>query len=371
MKFSIERDELLNSLVLVQGVVEKRNTMPILSNLLLATEKDNKIRITATDLEIGLTSLFQAEITKPGKITINAKNLMGIAKELPSERIHFHLLGNNDVEISCGKTLFKLHGLPAEDFPSLPEVDRNSSFSFPAEDLAFMIDHTVFSVSTDETRYNLSGVYLEKDDESTLRMVSSDGHRLSLVEKKGLLSKIQVPKNVIIPRKGIMEIRKICSEVEGEIDLSLTKSNCLVQHGNTQLVIRLIDGEFPDYRQVLPSDKNQKTIYIDRQAFLSALRRTSILSQEKTRGIRFQFEKDLLKVNVNNPDLGEAEETLEISYSHPPLEIGFNAKYFMDVLNLIQTDKVELLLSDSMSQALLRPEGDSSFRSVVMPMKLL
>jgi len=371
MKFDIARDELLKALVLVQGVVEKRNTMPILSNILLDTDKENRLRITATDLEVGITSLFNADFKEPGKITLNAKNLMEITKQLPSEKMHIQLLANSDVEISCGKTLFKLHGLPPEDFPSLPEVEPKNSFSFSAKELMTMIDHTAFSVSTDETRYNLSGVYLEKSTEDTLRMVSSDGHRLSLIERKGIDPGVKISSNVIIPKKGMMEIRKICAEVEGDLEVSLSKSNCMVQHDDTCLVIRLIDGEFPDYRQVLPDEDKQKRVIIDRETFFSALRRISILSQEKTRGVRFQMDKNKLQVNVNNPDLGEAEEEIEIRYDYPPVEIGFNAKYFMDVLGLLKSEKIEFCFSDSMSQGLIRSEGDTTFKAVIMPMKLL
>jgi DNA polymerase-3 subunit beta len=371
MKFSIERDEFLKALNAVQGVVEKRNTMPILANLLMESTDNERLRITATDLEIGITSLFPARVISPGKITLNARNLTDITKQLPSQEMLFQLHENCDVEISCGKTVFKLHGLPAEDFPSLPQVDEQKTFPLAAVDLATMIDYTAFSVSTDETRYNLSGVFLEKPKDNVLRMVSSDGHRLSLMDRTIANNQIELPENIIIPRKGLMEIRKICSEIEGDVEFAVAKSNCVVLHGDTKLVIRLIDGEFPDYRQVLPSNENQKKVTLDREIFLNALKRISILSQEKTRGVRFQFERDLLKVNVNNPDLGEAEEEIEIRYNEKPLEIGFNAKYFIDVLNLVDTETIDLYFSDSMSQGLLVPTGNEEFKAVVMPMKLL
>lgn len=371
MKFSIERDELLQALNAVQGVVEKRNTMPILSNLLLEAADQQKLRITATDLEVGLTALYRASVKTTGKITLNAKHLLEITRQLPSREINFQMLSNNDVEISCGKIVFKLHGLSAEEFPNLPEVGGKNLFSFPAQELGAMIDHTVFSVSNDETRYNLSGVYLEPAENGGLRMVSSDGHRLSLIERPSPSGKIKLDENIIVPRKGILEIRKICAEVEGDVEISIAKSNCQVVAGDRKLVVRLIDGEFPDYRQVLPSMEQQKKVLINREAFLAGLRRISILSQEKTHGVRFQFEKNLLKINVNNPDLGEAEEELEVQYNYPPLEVGFNAKYFLDVLNLLKCEQIDLFLNDSMSQGLIRAADDESFKAVIMPMKLL
>jgi DNA polymerase-3 subunit beta len=355
---------------MVQGVVEKRNTMPILSHVLLDCTDRKKLRLTATDLEVGITSLFNAKITDGGKVTLNIRNLTDITKQMPPKPMDF-VLADGGVEISCGKSLYKLHGLPPEDFPSLPEVERKTGFSFPAEDLATMIDHTAFSISLDETRYNLSGVFLEQIDEGALRMVSSDGHRLSIYDRKIPNIRLKSEESIIIPRKGLMEIRKICEEMKGEVDFALSKSNCLISHLDTRLVIRLIDGEFPDYRQVLPTEENQRKILINRETFQDALRRISVLSQEKTRGVRFQFERDLLKITVNNPDVGEAQEEIEIKYSHTPLEIGFNAKYFLDVLSLLTVPEVELGLTDSMSQGMLCSPQDPSFRAVIMPMKLL
>lgn len=371
MNFSIPREILLKGLSLTQGVVEKRNTMPILSNILLEAQKGENLHLTATDLEVGMTSFFPAQVKTPGKITLNARNLVEITRQLPNENISFLALPNHVVEIVCGRSRFKLNGLPAEDFPSLPQVEQKTTFQFPAKELAVMIDHTSFSISTDEARYNLSGVYVEQVEAGKLRLVSSDGHRLSLIDREIPDAKVTFKDAVIIPRKGLMEIRRLCGEVDGNVEISLSKNNCSVKHENTRLVIRLIDGEFPEYRQVLPDEAAQKVVAIDRQTLLGALRRISILSQEKTKGVRFQFENNALKITVNNPDLGEGEEEVEIKYDQATLEIGFNAKYFLDVLNIITTDQIELLVGDSMTQGLIRPYNDKSFKAIVMPMKLL
>ncbi len=283
MEFSIEKDVFLKGLTAVQGIVERRTTMPILANVLLETESA-ELRITATDLEVGVCSSYPAQVKKKGKITISARNLYEITRELPaSETVSIKKKENDWIEIKCGKALFKLVGLGAEEFPALPAFKDDQFIGIDGEVLDQMLEKAVISVSTDETRYNLNGVYVAKGEGDQMNMVSTDGHRLSVIQK-GVekVGKLKLEKGVIIPRKGLQEVRRIIAEGEGSVEMSFQAGNAVVRKEGRVLVMRLIDGEFPDYRQVLPKEgENKNQLVVDRNLLVGVLRRMAIIYSRK------------------------------------------------------------------------------------------
>jgi DNA polymerase-3 subunit beta len=371
MEFTASRENILKGLSKIQSIVERRNTMPILSNVLIETGKDS-LNISATDLEVSFSGKIPAEVTKEGSITISAKKLYEIIREFPDEKISFQKDENNWLMINCGNINFKVVGLPADEFPSMPEESDEVNYSdIDKNILKDMIDKTVFSVSTEESRVNLNGVYLERikpDEGSGVKMIATDGHRLALI-KKDIDIKIDVP--VIIPRKGIMEIRKILEDSQSDtIKFKIEKNNCLIKIGDSTLFIRLIDEMFPNYDQVIPKD-NEYKVEINSSSLLKSLKRISLLSAEKYKGVKFQIDKGIMTITSNNSEYGEAKETIEVNVnSENSLVIGLNARYIMDVLNVTDEDKVVFELKNEMSQCLIKPHGNDNFISVIMPMRL-
>jgi DNA polymerase-3 subunit beta len=371
MEFTISRENIIKGLSKIQSIVERRNTMPILSNALIKTDKDS-LSISATDLEVSFSGKIPAEIIKEGTITVSAKKLYEIIKEFPDEDIYFNKDENNWLIIKCANINFKVVGLPADEFPSLPEDTEESSYSeIDKKTLKDMIDKTIFSVSTEESRVNLSGVYLERvksDEGGGIKMIATDGHRLSL-SKSDIDVNMETP--VIIPRKGVMEIKKILDDTEGDtIKFKIVKNNCVVKIDDATLFIRLIDEMFPNYNQVIPKD-NEYKVEIDKSSLLKSLKRISLLSTEKYKGVKFQFEKGVMTITSNNSEYGEAKESLNVDCSaEEELIIGLNARYIMDVLNVTGEEKVIFDLKNETSQCLIRPKGNDNFISVIMPMRL-
>jgi DNA polymerase-3 subunit beta len=314
MNFSIEKEVFLKGLARVQGIVEKKNTIPILANVLIEAE-DNQIRLTATDLEVGMKSAYPATITEPGRITVSAKKLFEIIKELPEKEISFNAKENCWIEIHCGKSLFNVVGLSADEFPYFPEIEKEQFFQIPGSILKNMIEKTSFSMSTDESKYNLNGIYLrslEDKERQVLRFVATDGHRLALMQTPMDVSHIDpLSKGVIFPRKGVLELRKIAEEGEGDVSLGFMDNNAVIKKAQTVIVMRLVDGEFPDYNMVIPTNNELKAT-IPREDFLHALRRMAILSSEKSKGVKIDFQENLLTLSSYNPEFGDAREDFEI-----------------------------------------------------------
>ena len=372
MEFTASRENILSGLSKIQSIVERRNTMPILSNALLKAEK-NSLHISATDLEVSFSGKVPAQITKEGTITVSAKKLYEIIKEFPNEDILFKKDANNWLIIQCGNINFKVVGLPADEFPSIPEDTDMSGYSdISKKTLKDMIDKTIFSVSTEESRVNLNGVYLERNTPEEggtgVKMIATDGHRLALAQSD-IDIKIDTP--IIIPRKGVMEIKKILDDAHGDtIKFKIDKNNCLINIGDATLFIRLIDEMFPNYNQVIPKDNNIM-VEIDKVNMLKSLKRISLLSTEKYKGIKFQINKDTMTITSNNSEFGEAKETLDVSSNaEEDLIIGLNARYIMDVLNVTSEDKVQFELKNDTSQCLIRPVNNTDFLAVIMPMRL-
>lgn len=370
MEFKISKSEFLEGLAKVQGIVEKKHTMPILSNVLIETKND-EIIITATDLEVGIKCKYKANVVVEGKITISAKKLYEIIKELPNKEITFNSKNNFWVEIKCHKSIFNLVGLSPEEFPKFPTVESNSTIN--KKSISEMIDKTLFSVSNDETKFNLTGIYIrseELENTNNLIFVSTDGHRLSMIKRKNesLLDE-KYKEGFILPKKGIVEIKKLLETMDENINIGICDNNFSINNNTTTLIMRMVDGDFPDYKRVIP-EKGENIAVIDKDSFLHALKRISILSSEKSKGIKLHMQNDLLALTSSNPDLGDAKEEMEIIYNGDEISIGFNAKYIIDILQVINTDKVILNLKDNISPGRINPEGDEEHVSVIMPMRL-
>lgn len=368
MEFSIDRSEFLQGLSPTQGVVERRNTLPILANVLL--EAKNGLTIAATDLEVHIRRRCNAKVKTAGAATVGARKLLELVRELKPGEITVRALENQFIEVVSGRSRVKLVGLPAADFPAFPQSDAKAkpTFSIPSETLAQMIDRTLFAVSTDETRPHLGGVYMTAND-ATLRFVGTDGHRLALVDQPVKDVK-PLEKGIILPRKGLAELRRLLDDGDGVVSATVTANGLRVQQGDVELVMRLVDGEFPNYEQVIPKTMRSK-IVVDKTELLSALRRVSVVASDRVRGVKLHIGEGQLTISASSPDFGEASEEIEVAYSGEPLSVGFNSRYLTDVLAVLPDEqRVELALIDDASPGIVRSEEDDSYSYVVMPMRL-
>lgn len=368
MKFRVEAIKLAERLGLIQGIAERRATMPILSHVLVIAS-DGKIKLTATDLETTMTTWCEGNVLKEGGLTLPARKLYEIVKELPLQgEIEIEEIGNHWTQIRSQSATFKIAGLPAEDFPSIPQLPLDNLFQIESRVLDDIIGKTIFAVSPDDLRRNLSGIYFEKRDGRTLRLVATDGHRLSLAEK-GIEDDIKLKKGVVVPKKGVSELRKMV-KLDESVRIGCGKTDFVAQSSGISLVVRLIDAEFPDYRQVIP-ENTKITFHVKRDEFLSALRRVSILSAERTKSIKMSIASGKMTLASVSPELGEAKEVVPIDYTGDPLELGFNAKYLMDVLEVVGGDTVQLGIIDELSPVVIKPVGEEEiYISVIMPMRV-
>lgn len=368
MEVKAKREDLLATLYWTQSIVERRNTMPILANVLVEAAKGS-IRVTATDLEVGVRGSVDAQVAVEGMVTLNAKKLYEIVREAPEETLLLRRLENEWVEIKSGKSVFKVVGLDAREFPQFPGFDGQKLSAAPASLLREMIEKTLFSVSTDETRYSLNGVFIEEGGGGKARMVATDGHRLALVERD--IGSMGLEKGVILPRKGLAELKKVLEgSGDGVVSIGFKENMALVVKDDIELFMRLIEGDFPDYNKVIPKE-NPHIVKIEQEALLRALRRVSILSSERYKGVKLELKEGRVSISANNPDLGEAVEEVDVDYQGKPITIGFNARYLIDVLNVLGPEaEIELELKDEVSPSLLRKSGDDGYLYVVMPMRL-
>lgn len=366
MKFKTQVQDFSLKLGLVQGISERRATMPVLSHVLV-TLKNSKIEISATDLETTMSTWCEAQVEKEGSLAIPARKLFEIVKELPDGEIEVEEIGNHWVEIRSSSANFKIAGLPSEDFPIVPELHSENLFSVESFLIEDMISKTIFAVSPDELRRNLAGIYFEESGEKKLRLVSTDGHRLSLVEKK-IDGGVKFDKGFVVPKKGVAELRKVLRLSE-TVRIGVGDNFFMAEGENIVLIARLIDADFPDYKQVTP-EVTKVTISIGRDELLSALKRVSILSSEKTRSVKLNIEKGAMTLISVSPEFGEAKESITLDYDGEPVELGFNARYLMDVLEAITQEKVQIGLIDELSPAVIRPDDTEIYMSVIMPMRV-
>ncbi len=376
MELKIGVAELAKALGRSQGIVEKKSTMPILSHVLLEARKGNVLHVSATDLDLSVSSEHAAEVSTEGALAVPAKSLYEIVRSLPELQVTLKKAGNNYLEVKSGSSEFRIVGLPAEDFPALPKFERVSFVTVTPADLLGQIELTSFAASTDETRYNLNGVFFEPQG-PVLRMVATDGHRLALSEKP-LAGDYALKKGVILPRKGLQELKKLLGEAAEatgeqavESKLGFAENSAIFRRPGVVLAMRLIEGLFPDYKQVIPK-QGEKIVKLGRARLLETLRRVSLLSSDKSHAVKLELAPGLLKVLSQNPDLGEAKEEVPVEYAGEPLKIGFNARYLTEVLAVLQSADVQLELADDLSPGVLRgtEDKDAGFTAVVMPMRI-
>lgn len=371
MKLKIKKEELLKGLQRIQGVVEKKNTMPILSNMLLIAD-DSGVEIIATDLEIGLRGRYAAKVEKPGAVTVSAKKMYEIVRELPAEDIQLTVEDNNWVKIQTGYSQFKLVGLPRDEYPALPDVAEEGMIVIEGDTLRDMIKKTLYAVGENDARYVLNGLFVHMTQTAgglSIRMVGTDGHRLSMIDR--VVDATHKEESVIIPKKAMVELRRLLEEdaPKAELRLGFSKNHALFKRDGLVMVSKLIDGNYPNYLQVVPA-KSTKKVTISKDVFTHAVKRVSILSKEKTNAVKLQLEKDRLILSTNNPEVGEATEELEVNYKGEAISIGFNSRYLMDVLMAMDRETISLELSDALSPCLVTEEGDEQYKCVVMPMRV-
>jgi len=367
IKFSVPRETLIRPLQLVSGVVERRHTLPVLANLLVVL-KDNQISLTGTDLEVELVGRFSTDAPgAEGEITIPAKKLMDIVKSLPDDSIISISVDESKAVLTSGRSRFTLATLPAGEFPSVEDEPDTLKFTVDQQVLKNLIDATSFAMAQQDVRYYLNGMLLELTS-NQVRTVSTDGHRLALSTAE-VMSNIQDKKQVIVPRKGILELARLLGEGSGDVEVALGNNHIRVRTPGFTFTSKLVDGKFPDYERVLPRG-GDKTVIANRNELKSVFGRAAILSNEKYRGVRLVLESGNLQVLANNPEQEEAEENLAVDYQGDSLEVGFNVNYLLDIFGHVSGDDIQFLLSDANSSALLNDAEDSSSVYVVMPMRL-
>lgn len=366
MKFEIDREELLKPLQAVIGVVERRQTLPVLANVLVVAEGD-VLALTATDLEVELAARTEAKITEPGRTTLPARKLMDIVRNLPAAVRISITVEEDRAHIVAARSRFTLSTLPANDFPVVDIIDDGQPFSLPENQLHALIEKTHFSMALQDVRYYLNGLLLELDG-TTIRAVATDGHRLALSEAQ-TSNGVEGERQVIVPRKGIQELLRLLSDNDEDVQLELGNNHIRVSLPDTKFTSKLIDGRFPDYQRVIPANADQ-IMQVDRENLRQALVRVSILSNEKYRGVRFNISAHELQIQSHNPEQEEAEELIPAEFEGDSLEIGFNASYLGEAISAIDEEVVEMVFVDSNSSCLIRGKDNQVSKYVVMPMRL-
>ena len=367
MKATIERATLLKSLSHVQSVVERRNTIPILSNVLIEAREDNSIRLMATDLDLQVDESVPANVDQPGATTVSAHTLFDIVRKLPEGSQVELNVAEGKMHLSASRSRFHLSTLPRDDFPVISEGDLPTRFELPAATLRQIIDKTRFAISSEETRYYLMGIFLHVADDQ-LRAAATDGHRLARVVLPKPDGADGMP-DVIVPRKCVAELRKLLEEVEGTVEVSLSPTKVRFGLGSAVLTSKLIDGTFPDYNRVIPTG-NDKLLKIDPKSFSAGVDRVSTIASEKTRAVKMSVDRDKVTLSVTSPESGTATEEIAADYGADGIEIGFNARYLLDILHEIEGDTVEVHLADAAAPTLLRENDKSAALYVLMPMRV-
>ncbi len=377
MKATVERATLLKCLAHVQSVVERRNTIPILSNVLIEarTEADGtgKLRLMATDLDLQVVESIDAQIANPGATTVGAHTLFDIARKLPEGAQVELSVVNEKMTVTASRYRSNLATLPRDDFPVIAETDLPTIFSLPAEDLRRMIDSTRFAISTEETRYYLNGIFLhvivQTGGEPKLRAVATDGHRLARIELPAPPGAVGMP-DVIVPRKCVGELRKLLDEADGSVEISLSASKIRFKLGGAVLTSKLIDGTFPDYSRVIPT-ANDRLLKIDRKSLAQGVDRVAaIATTEKTRAVKIAMGRDKVTLSVTSPENGTASEEIPADYTSPEFEVGFNYRYLLDILDQVGSDQVNVHLADAAAPTLIREGDGSAALYVLMPMRV-
>jgi len=371
MHFTLDRAALLKPLAHVQSVVERRTTIPILSNVMIQAAS-GKVSISATDMDIDIVESVPAEVKKKGSITCPAHTLHDIVRKLPDgSQVELAASDSGRVTLRAGRSTFTLQTLPTEEFPALSGDTLPHRFELPADGLRTLIDRTRFAISTEETRYYLNGIYLhaaKQDGVDVLRAVATDGHRLARVEMALPEGAAGMP-GVIIPRKAVAELRKLVEETPGPISLSLSEAKIRFAFDGTILTSKLIDGTFPDYERVIPVN-NDKIMTVECKPFAEAVDRVATISTEKSRAVKLAVAPDILTLSASSPENGTATEDLQVKFAASPIEIGFNSRYLLDITQQIEGDGAEFVMADAASPTIVRDPSDRSALYVIMPMRV-
>ncbi|SIQ27548.1 DNA polymerase III subunit beta [Solilutibacter tolerans] len=365
MRFSLQREALLKPLAQVVNVVERRQTLPVLANLLLQVE-DARISLTGTDLEVEMIARAEAQDTEAGETTIPARKFFDIVRALPDGSKITVTQSGDKITVQAGRSRFSLSSLPANDFPSIDEVDATEHVQVPESSLKELIDRTAFAMAQQDVRYYLNGLLFDLRD-SSLRCVATDGHRLALCEAP--LEEGGQKRQIIVPRKGVQELQRLLEGGDRVLDLELGRSHIRVKRDDVTFTSKLIDGRFPDYEAVIPIGAD-KQVKVDREALRAALQRAAILSNEKYRGVRVEVSPGQMRIQTNNPEQEEAQEDVEAETKVDGLAIGFNVTYLLDALTALRDEQVILSMRDANSSALVQEAGNERSRHVVMPLRL-
>jgi DNA polymerase-3 subunit beta len=378
MHLVIQKRNFLRSLARTHSVADRKSSMPILSNILLSTEGPKTLRLAATDLYLSVSSAASAEVKQAGTIALAARTLFEIVKSLPEGELSIQVVGNHAAEIRSGKVRFKIPGMPGQDFPSLPNPGNAEFAPLDAEELGKLISHTHYSMSADETRPHLACALFEGDGKS-VRMVTTDGHRLSKAEYKLAEGRKLLSFSMLVPSKGIAELRRLVDEAKSDrtktddtptaIDVATAGGSAFFRRDDAVLSVKLVDEQFPPYNKVIPSSPSRK-VGVSRALLTEALRRIALVASDKSGSVRFAAEPGVLRITSENPEVGEGAEEIDVDFAGEPIEIGFNAKYVLDVLQALTEDDVRLELGGQLDPGVVRPVGPTDFVGVIMPMRI-
>lgn len=374
MIINVTRGNLYYAVNFLQNITNKKSTMAILANILFKTDY-NSIVLTATDLEVGVEITIPAEITEPGSITIPSKKLFEIIRETEECNIKLELLDNNWININTNSGIYKLAGTDNEEYPQFPKFDEKILVSVPSDSLKETIEKTSFAISSEsETQYNLKGALFEKetrDEKNYIILVASDGHRLAFMEKEvdTDISKLDCDRTILIPKRGILEIKKLCEKSEF-VEIGFDAKQAVLKTENTLMIIRLLNGDFPKYENIINAINKENFIEIDRMEFMSALKRVNLFSDDEYVSISFSLTKDLLTLSSPNMDIGSGEEKIKISYSGEDILIGFNVKLFIEALQVMNSEKIKGYLNSNSTPFLIEGDEDPGYLNIVMPMRI-
>lgn len=372
MEFNIQRDVFWEVIQKTIGIVEKKTTIPIMNNILIKTE-GNLIKVVATDKEITLLARYPANIIKEGSITISARKILEIVREIDGEEINVSVDEKNWTTITCQKVFFKIPGVPEDDFPSVADdIDEIELLKIDMGILKGLIDKTSFAMATDEIRRHLNGAMFEakrEEENFNIRMVATDGHRLSLMHAVLQEKFMELEKGIIIPRKGLSEIRKLLDGDNKVVFIGVQKGMCIIKKDNLLLKVGLIDADYPDYRKVIPKEEGI-IIHVDRNTFIGALRRMNVMSSDKYGGVILTLAENKLVMNSTNPDIGEAKDEIDVVYNDNIVKVGYNVKYLIDAVEVIEEDGVIFEIRQGMKPSTIKAQGNDNYMCIIMPLKI-
>ena len=369
MEFKIERADFSRCISRIQGIVERKNTMPILANCLIKAGKTG-IDIMATDLDITIIDRCPAKVKKTGNASLNARKLHEIFRELEEGEVEFKELEATKVEIKASNFTCSLQGINPDEFPVLPTLEGFQFFEIDSKVLTEVISKTIYAAATEEGRFTLNGILMEKLDGNLLRFVATDGHRMAAIDREVEGAKdLKLQAGIILPKKGMLELQRLIAGVEGKVSLGVKDNHIALKTGDTVLFMRIVDGEFPDYKRVIP-EGNPVKVLIGRDEFLKSLKRTSALVDEKARAVKLIFSKEKMVIESSNPSYGVAKAESACEYQGPSLEIGFNDRYLFEILSTVSGGKIQMEMKDELSPVLFTVDSDTKYQCVIMPMRI-